>query len=263
MQIRFTSESLDVEDWLLDFLVARYPEYHLEQLSNNLIPNIPSTNAVHPIIMEYQQMASGSGTDWESILPAVGVELVTDDDNLKKLGYSSKIITIDQAFMDSISFASETNPGQRMRLRTNSGIFLSNEQVDELQGLVDTLDVLYGKHFQWLEEQAVNISIWAESIEIRKILYMTTKAIILRAKNEIMNFANIRNMTLSANLGLYNTELARILFGSEMSLRYINSFNEIVADEDLSAIENIEETYPDNKLNAGIESTIGPKFVAK
>jgi hypothetical protein len=238
--------------FIMDYLASRFPEYRLNELTNNVIGDIPSIVGCHPLAMEYGNWKNASAEgQYTSILPAIGVELLNDNEDSKQLmGSGTHNLELTGDYITSIASTSLKN-------RFNEGVLISPTNITEIQTAKSTkgTEVLWGTKDTYLQQQQIAVTIWSENYQINRILYLITRSLLKRLKHDISKIG-FKNMQITGQGALYNYEFNQTLFGSEFTISGINGCFDLYIDDALSTIKHVEETTP---VNTNILSK--PNFV--
>ena len=265
--IAYIKSSANVKDFLIYFYEKYIGLYQLNEITNGHIQETPSITGVHPLIMEGANMDATGNNDFESILPAISVEELSKPETLKRLGYIEDIEIVDDTYLDILKLTEDniSDPGKRQDERLRQGLFVNDSIIDQIEALKDSIDPipLYARNFKWLHWKDVLISIWSDMLETRDILLPVIEMLTWMAKKTIEKNFTLRDLTVTSQSGLYNTDFGRILYGAEISIKFLSSQTNVIIDETITDIKNVEEVYPFNELNTGTPDIIGPKFVTK
>jgi len=251
-KIQLTLFNIDIVEYLISYFKSNIAAYKLNELTNALCADIPSINDTHPLAMEYGNLLSAGENNYTSLLPAIGIEFISDSPSaLNTLGRGYEVIEIDQAFHDAISSVDVKN-------RIRDGYIASDAALTELQDAIDDADPekIYATSIRDINTVTVNISIWSNNVKVTRTMMYVVKSLLQRARLDLSS-KGIKNMRINTTGSLYNYDFSETLFGVEYSLTDMTqSIVNIEIDTALSTIKNVEEVtktgIPANKTYAGV-----------
>ena len=171
--------SIDEIQFFLDFISSNISDYKLDELTNGHCGDVPTINKAHPLAIEYGASKSSDEDNFTSTLPAIGIEGINDVPAAQQvLGKGRETIEITQAMHDDWAAIA-------MKNRYKTGLILSDTNLTVIQAAITSAatagDKLYGEIDQYFQQQSVNISMWSNHIDTTRILYLTIRAILMRA----------------------------------------------------------------------------------
>lgn len=231
--------NIEEVNYFISYLVAHIEEYGLKELTNGYMGNIPSINNAHPLAMEYGNMLNSDDQgNYTSILPAIGVELINDNESSQQfLGGGEKWEEITQAKIDSWTAI-------EMKNRFLNGIILSAANLASITAMkvAKGTEKLWGKRSTYLHNVQVAVSVWSDHFEITRILYTVVRDLLNRIKKDISKLG-VKNLKIEGQGSIYNFEFHQTLFGAEFTLSFVNAVNQIEIDDSIGVIKSVEESY--------------------
>jgi hypothetical protein len=237
-KIPIISYNVEEINYFINFFVSHISEYGLSELTNGYCGDIPSIQSVHPLALEYANMLNAdSNGNFTSILPAIGVELLNDNESGQQFlgsGYKFEEITEDQ--IDSMEDVSLKN-------RFSNGFLISDTNITTLKSMKVTKgsEKLWKKKMTYLQDINLAISIWSDNYQITRMLYIITRDMLKRIKHEI-SVLGVKNLKISGQGNLYNFEFNTTLFGGEFNVNFINQHYQEEVDDSLSSINHVNES---------------------
>jgi len=250
-KIYFSQFAVDEIRYFADFIEDNIADYELKELSNGYMGDIPNIILSHPLAAEYGALLSASDPrNYTSVLPAIGVELLNDNESGKQLlgqGYKSEEIT--QAFITQAASID-------MKDRYKEGLLMSDTVNDALQSAKTAKagEKLWAVTKQYFQDQSVNISMWSDQPEVTRLLYLTMKSLLKRTKLDIAKNYSVKNLSISGQTALYNYEFGGTRYGAEFNLTFVNSHKDVEVDDSLLTLTEVE-----HYLNT--TGKVGPDFV--
>lgn len=232
----FTAFQLDEVQYFLDFLKNNIEKYKLSELTNKNCGDVPSINGVHPLALEYGNMLlSGDTENYTSILPAIGVELLDDNESRQLLGNYFNVEELTQSYIDGIDLIP-------LKDRFEKGYLMSNTVMQSVKDMKTAkgTDKLYSKTNLYIQEQSVAVSIWSQHFDITRILYMVVRSLLKRAKLDLSS-NGIKNVIVNGQGAIYNYEFGQTLFGAEFQVLFYNAHKNFEVDDSIIEIKNIDE----------------------
>jgi hypothetical protein len=233
--IPIIEQSVDEVNFIINYLQTNIAKYDLNALTNNNMGDTPSIVGAHPLALEYGNFISSDDDNYTSILPAIGVELIDDNDNNQKfMGSGHKVYEITQEYIDSVNALTVNN-------RFENGIVLSDSNLTTVQTEKTNKgsEKLWGISENFLMNQNINISCWSDHWQITRILYVVLRGLLHSLKRELSK-NSARNATLTGQGAIYNYEFNQTLFGAEFNLRFINNHNNIEVDSSIGTIKQVD-----------------------
>jgi len=245
----FIQVAVNQKKHAIDFLEQTIKEYHMNELTNGHMGDTPSVNGVHPLALEYGAIISADDpTNYTSILPAVGVELINDSPMPGALlGRGFKVEEVTQDFIDEVTAIN-------MKDRYDNGMIMSDKTLTAIQAMKTAKgsEKLYARRKRYLQDQTMVISMWSDHIEITDMLYLVIHGALKRLMDDFSQ-NGAKNVTVRGEQALYNYEFGRTLFGSEFNITLVNSIQNVAVDDSLETIKSYEHHFDET----GKE---GPRF---
>ena len=235
--IYFTQYNIDPVSYFIDYFTQHIAEYRLNELTNNASGDIPSINAAHPLALEYGNMLSTDEDNYTSIMPAIGIELISDTPSLiDTLGRRPLVEEVTQVFITQINAIS-------MKDRYKQGIMLSDDNLTAIQTAYTAKagDPLYSRTKMFLESQSVTISIWANDITIKRLIYIAVKSLLRRIQHDISAVEGVKNMKINGVDSLYNYDFSETLFGAEFNVDFMQRHKSVEVDTDIIKVTDVDE----------------------
>jgi len=255
--IHYTQFALNETNWFINYIKDNIAAYHISELTNGICGDVPSINGAHPLALEYGNMLASTlagSENYSSILPAIGVEFIDDNEfDRQPLGSGHQSTIITQTFLTQAAAVS-------LKDRMDQGIIMSKTALDAIQAAKTAKGTaaLYAEFDRYIENRSMNISIWSNNIDITRIVYLVLKALLKRAKRALSTLG-VKNLKVDGQGSIYNYDFGTTLFGAEFRLAYIAEQDNIEVDDTISVIGHIEE-----KLETGIPANApGVTFVEK
>lgn len=239
----YSQFGLDEVNYFLDFIKTHIGEYHINELTNGYCGDIPSINGAHPLAMEYGNMLSAAvagSENYTSVLPAIGVEFIDDNENEPQvLGAGRQIIEVTQDFINAV----EAIPLEK---RIGNGVLMSKTVLDNIKAAKTTKgdEALYGRMDRYIQAQSLNISVWSDHIDVTRIVYLVVRSLLKRAKRDLSR--NAKNLRVSGSGAIYNYEFGKTLFGAEFNVTLLQMMQNVEVDgstlQTIKKIEEVEQT---------------------
>jgi hypothetical protein len=229
-------QCIDEVVFFINYLRTNIEKYDLHELTNGGTGDIPNIIGAHPLAVEYGNYLNPDGDgNYTSILPAIGVELIDDNDNNQQyLGSGYKTFEITQEWIDEAD-------GIALKDRFDQGLVLSNANLDQIKAdkVSKGSEKLYATSNEYLLAQNVNISCWSDHWQITRILYVVLRGLLEKLKHELSK-NGVRNTSLSGQGALYNYEFDQTLFGAEFNLRFTNGHRDTEVDPSIGTIKKVD-----------------------
>jgi len=231
--------AIDETKYVMDYLEDKIPEYNFSELTNGRYGDKPGIYEAHPIALEYGNLIENvdGSESYSSIFPAIGVELVPDNESQKQnLGRQASGFEVDQDYIDSLSTVD-------LRYRLDSNLKISDKTISGIQDAYDSkIDEgkkMFAVQTLDMHDQSLTISIWADDITVRKLMYNIVRSIFKRMRFDLSKLG-VKNFEMSTNFALYNYDFARTLFGSEIKINWIQPVINTIIDTELNEIKDVE-----------------------
>ena len=253
-----TQSSIDEQAFFVKYITDNIGKYNLNGLTNNYMGDIPSIQTAHPLSIEYGNLLNADEKgNYTSILPAIGVELLDDNEGDRQLlGMGGlKTVEITQAQIDHLV-------GIPLKERYKAGYLVSDKSLADIQAMLTAKvadgEKLYGTHDFFFQQQVVAISIWSDQPTVTRLLYMTVRSMLKKAKL-LLSKEGVKNVRIDGQQAIYNYEFGTTLFGGEFTISMLNNCSDTEVDDSITTIvRTVEEAMinnPDEKSR--------PTFVAK
>jgi len=243
--------SYDEVSYFIDFITNNIEKYKLSKLTNDNCGDIPSINDTHPLAMEYGNLIADGTENYTSILPAIGIELVSDnEDTPNLLGKGSGVIEFTQALHDEISAIPLVD-------RYKQGWLIADETLAEIQAAINAKggEKLYAKVDSEMLSQTVNVSIWSEDSILTRYVYLVVRSLLHKAKVSGSS-VGLKKMSVNGEMGLYNYDFSKTLHGAEFNVNFIQKTISYEIDTDIVEITKVEHVaktgIPTNANYAGV-----------
>lgn len=236
--IPIIQQNVDEVEFIINYISQNIAQYDLKELTNGNMGDIPNIIGAHPLAMEYGNLLSADEEgNYTSILPAIGVELIDDNDNSTQyLGSGYKVYEIDQNWIDEINSINLKN-------RFKEGIVLSDSNLTLIQNAKTAKgsEKLWTKSSKYQMNQNVNVSCWSDNWQVTRILYVVVRSLLHEIKHELSK-NGVKNASLSGQGAIYNYEFNQTLFGSEFNLKFINSHRDSKIDSSILTTAKVDES---------------------
>lgn len=236
--ISIIQQSVDEVDFFIKYISQNIAKYDLHELTNGNMGDIPNIIGSHPLAVEYgNALNADDNGNYSSILPAIGIELIDDNDNGQQLmGSGNKVFEITQDYIDQAGAIS-------LKDRFDSGIVLSDSNLSKLQTAKTNKgsSELWGTASKYLMNQNVNISCWSDNWQITRVLYVVLRSILHSIKHALSE-NGAKNASLSGQGAIYNYEFNQTLYGSEFNLRFINWHQDTNVDPSIGTTLQVESS---------------------
>lgn len=234
---------IDEINFIIEYLKWCYPRFHLSQLTNGLMSDSLQVNSVYPLALVYEQVLNSEGDlDFKSILPAVGVELVTDTDFKDTLGYNKGPFKVNENFLkelENTTLADRNLKASTVLSDTNLKLIRSN--FDKMQA-----DNKYyaGTKTESINQDLIRISIWCDNVDVKNLIFKITRALLKNLK--ITKGSILLNLNIKAQADMYDLNTGRILYGAQFELSFQNYIRTIelpYKTEDILLLEKAEAHF--------------------
>ncbi|MFA5300752.1 MAG: hypothetical protein WC389_21390 [Lutibacter sp.] len=208
----------------------------LKGLTNGMVDMI-NISKQHPIVTMMSNRLAGRDVEYSNILPAISVTPSNPVDIGWTLGKSYKAELVDDAFILILqNFAKLTDEEiQRELLITKTQI--SNIIVAYRRAVENTVKC---QMHEWRKNEEIHVSLWTETPDMDILISNILDSVLSEIQ---MGFAGdqskIRNMEFKTTKGLTNFNFGRVLFGTEYSLTFLNTYNNftIFADDIINQVD--------------------------
>jgi hypothetical protein len=257
MKIPIVSFNVEEIAYFISFFETHISEYGLHELTNGNCGDIPSIVASHPLSMEYGNILSSQAngeSNYTSILPAIGVELLNDSESPQQfMGSANQNIEITQDYISAIN-------NIELKNRFKSGYALTKTNLTNLQTAKTQKgnEKLWGKKNSYLQDTQIGISIWDTNPQITRILYIIVRDLLKRIKHEI-SLLGIKNTKIDGIGSLYNFEFDKTWFGAEFTINFKNQHHQIIVDDSVVTIKSVEESV----FSSSSDSRVTPVGIGK
>lgn len=247
--IFFSRYTIDETQYFIDLLTQYFSMMDIDEHTNELVGKIPNIKNVHPLSDVFGDFLSSQGeSDFTSTLPSIGVEAQTEKIYKEFLGRGQKTITIDQEFIDYLCSI-------RLRDRIRCGEFISKTNLQKIKdtfALYQAEGIEYrGVANEYLVEQNMQISVWADNPVVMNVLFKGVRDILLKAKTFLLG-NKIINFTFDGERGIYNYDTGRILYGGEFSIKFVNFVQTIEMPVDVVVPISKVINYVNYRITRGI-----------
>lgn len=157
------------------------------------------------------------------VLPAISVTPSNPVEDGFTLGQGFQTKLVDDNFIDNL----KTILNMTMKDRIQEGI-LTNTQIETILATYkrSTAGAMRAQINEWRKNEEINISIWSDSVDIDDILSSLIESMLADVQ---VGFAGdesqVRNMKWKVTRGLTNFNYGKVIFGSEYSLTFLNTYN--------------------------------------
>jgi hypothetical protein len=197
----------------------------IKGIFNNKVEMINVTKQ-HPIVsLMAAQLQENKSLDAirSSVLPAIAVTPSNPTEDGFTMGQGFQTAKVDDAFIDNL----KTIYNMTMKDRVQEGI-LTNLQIETIMSTYkkSAAGAIRAQINEWRKNEEINISIWADSVDYDDLLSIMLESMLADIQ---VGFAGddspVRNMKWRVTRGLTNFNFGRVLFGSEYSLTFLNTYN--------------------------------------
>lgn len=208
-------------DLLTDALTVR----DLPGLTSNMVQAI-NISKEHPIVTMMANKLSDSRRgeiERSNILPSIGITPGSPKNIAFTLAKSYKPEVVDDAFIATLRswYDKDMETIQRDLLITQKQIdlIIAAYRRNPARGVRCIKN-------EWHKNEEINVSLWSEAPDVDIIIGMLLDSIFsdFQVGNDADTTAKIRNMDVNVTKGLTNFNFGRVLYGTEYSLTFMNSY---------------------------------------
>ena len=212
-------------EYFIDKIENEVNSRDLKGLTNNKV-NFIRVSKEHPIVLLLQQELDprDARPKEASILPAIGVTPGNPVDEAKTLGFKTQSHIFDEDWNTNISEIRNIP----MKQRVQSGI-ITDSQIDNILQTYQRLnenEKMFCEQRKYEKKEEVSISVWCQSAD-RDITISSLVDSVLRdiLSGYLGDNSKIKNMEISSVKGLTNFQFGRILYGTEFTISFLNTYN--------------------------------------
>lgn len=210
-------------DYFIDRITTELAYRDLPGLTNNKIELIDVTKQ-HPLVsLMAAQLQGDSSVHRSGLVPTISVTPGNAPEDGFTMGQGLQSGIVDDDFMTNLA----TYEAMTDKEREDYGL-LTSDQIDTIQAayaLAEANSMLYQIH-EWRRNEEINISSWGSSADIDNLVSNLLDSILAEIQ---VGFAGddspVVNFKYNVTRGLTNFNYGRVLFGTEYSLTFLNTFN--------------------------------------
>lgn len=255
--LKWTRTLVNPINFFVDHISTELRKYGLSKMTAGYVGDSFNVTSMHPLAMELGALlGAGEEGNYSSPLPAIGVEMINDAEDRQLLGRGTAVVEITQAQITA--WAAMT---QKQRIA--AGVYLSDTAVASLQAMKTAKGTapLYARITRHMKRLTMNVSAWSDNRDVTHLLYSTLDGIFMGA-TDALSAIGVKNLSVGATGGIYNYEFGKTLYGVEFDLQMTNMVVAAEVDTSLVNVDEVEEFWPRNELQSGVDGIAGPRFVA-
>jgi len=222
---KYSDYALQSIEFFKTLIAAELDLRDIAGLTDNQIEMI-NISKQHPIVtMMANKLGETRNSDLQrsNILPAISVTPANPMDTGFTMGAGLQLFALDDDFIDSLkSIYAKTD-----KLIQADGL-LTRKQIDLIIGAYKK----YGegnvkcKLNEWRKNEEINVSLWNETPDLDIVFGNLLDSILVEIQNGFLgDNSKIKNMAIKTTKGLTNFNFGRVLFGTEYSLTFLNTYN--------------------------------------
>ena len=224
-------------EYTMKYIKDNIAAYKLNEITNGRCPDAPGIHEAYPLTLEYGASLDSDGDNYTTLLPAIGVELIPDNEGTPQtLGRKQSVFEINQAFIDELTAIP-------IRDRILTGNPVADSTLQEIQDALDAAiaadDKLYANKTVDLHNQSLTVSIWTDDITVKNLLYKTVRAILKRMRF-VVSALGVKNMAVNGTDGFYNFDFDKTLYGAEFNVTWIQNVTNITIDPNVKTLKDLE-----------------------
>lgn len=180
----------------------------------------------HPIVtMMANKLGETRSSDLQrsNILPAISVTPANPTDTGFTLGAGLQLFALDEEFIDGLK---ETYAKTDKLIQADG--LITKKQIDLILGAYKKSGAgnVKCRINEWRKNEEINVSLWSETPDVDILLGNLLDSILVEIQNGFMgDNSKIKNMAIKTTKGLTNFNFGRVLFGTEYSLTFLNTYN--------------------------------------
>jgi hypothetical protein len=237
-KVPIISFTIDEINYFIQYFVNHISEYKLSELTNNYMGDIPSIQNVHPLAIEYGNMMNADNEgNYTSILPAIGVELINDNESGQQLlGSGKKQQEITTDYLNTLEAI-------QIKDRFSSGTVLANTNLEALKIMKTAkgTEKLWSSKSTYFQNIQLAVSIWSDNFDVTRRLYIVVRDLLKRIKHDI-SVIGVKNVSIQGQGAIYNFEFNTTLFGAEFTITFTNFHYQQEVDDSLTTIKSVDES---------------------
>lgn len=225
---KFSDYRIQSIEWFITQIETEIAFRNIRELSNGKIELLRVTKQ-HPLaVIMASQISDVRGEDplKAGLLPAIAVTPAGAQEKGFTLGQSYSAELVDAAFIETVKeYQDKTNKQiQQLALITPAQVELILSEYRRRPA-----GSMRFQRNEWSKTEEINISIWGESPDIDILLSTLMESILAMVQvGTIGDESPIRDMQYSSTKGLTNFNFGKLLFGTEYSLTFLNTFSNYV-----------------------------------
>lgn len=220
---KYSDYQLHSIDYFIEKITTEFAYRDISGLTNNKIEIIDVTKQ-HPLVsLMAAQLQGDSSIHRSGLIPTVSVTPANAPDDGCTLGQGFQSGIIDDDFIANL----ETYEAMTEKERLAYGL-LTSDQIEDIKNAYEEAEansMLYQVH-EWRRNEEINISSWGSSVDIDNLVSNLLDSILAEIQ---VGFAgddsSVVNFRWNVIRGLTNFNYGRVLFGTEYSLTFLNTFN--------------------------------------
>ena len=242
---KYSDYSIQTVNYFKDAIETDINARDIKNLSNDVIDFV-KVSKEHPLVtMMASQLGAtrNSELNRSNLLPAIAVTPGAAKSKDYGFGLTASTYNIDDDFIADLKVL--YNLPDNKKLQENG--LITKQQIENIMGAYKRRgnQTLRCYANQWGREEELNISCWSESPDLDALLDNIVNSVLsgIRAKFP-GDESPLKNMKFETTRGLTNFNFGRVLFGTEYSLTFLNTYNNytIFSEQPISDFE-AELTY--------------------
>jgi hypothetical protein len=238
---KFSDHVIQPIEYFCDAIEAGFGYRDIKGLTNDKVDMI-RVSKQHPlaVLMSAQLSDNRKAEDLRSsLIPAISVIPGNQTEEGFTIGQSMKPEIVNDDFIDELkAYLDKTNK------QILSEVLITKTQIDDILSAYKR-NSLFCQTNEWRKAEEVNVSLWSDTPDIDNLFSQIMDSVL--SDMQVGFFGDnsvIKNMKFRVTRGLTNFNFGRVLFGSEYSLTYTNSYrNYIVYSEERITEHDFDGTF--------------------
>lgn len=238
MEVKYTDYAVLTPTYFVRYLQAELAKRDLSGITGGRMANI-RVSEEHPLCSMVQTILK-DGTPNTGIFPAVSVVEGDEEETDTTIGHGireNEIFTLEM-----LQDLKQRYP--TMASRINDGL-ISDKQLQDVELMFTRSENpaprLFRERHKFRERETIFVSIWASTLEERKILSKILRSIIYDMRLDMVAH-DLHDISIRTSKGLINFDFGVMLFGQETQVSFVNNFtNYRISDTEIPRDENEAE----------------------
>ena len=219
---KFSDYTINSIDYFISRIKAELAIRDLKGLTNNRVQMI-NVSKSHPLATLMGAMLQNSGADiWRSnIVPGIAVTPGANGEKGFTLGHAYAFEVVDDTFIEYLDELDELTDAE-----IQDDVLITKGQIALIKAAYVDIEtnILRCARTEWRRSEELHISLWADSPDVDILVSNLLDSILSEIQVGFGSEDKIRDMDVKMVRGLTNFNFGRVLYGSEYTVSFLNTF---------------------------------------